>query len=171
MIPCSSGNSPTMEVSRSHLASSAARTARSLSLSISSAISPASVATRRTLSPIEPSLAWKVTASSAPRRSASGCLRSWLQKNAASLRRAHHAFVARLHPGRIEAADIAHRDEMCEQLAIARFDREIPLMLLQRGDQHLAGQLQESRLEIAGDRIRPLHQRRHFVEQLGIDQR
>ena len=39
---------------------------------------------RRTLSPIEPSFAWNVTASSPGRRAASGCLRSWLQKNAAS---------------------------------------------------------------------------------------
>jgi hypothetical protein len=73
--------------SRSHFASSAPRTAAAWSASMSSAISPASVDTRRTLSPMDPSLAWNVTASSPARRSASFCLRSWLQKKAPSERR------------------------------------------------------------------------------------
>ncbi len=76
-----------MAVSRSHLHRSAARTACSREPSATTAISAASAATRRVLSPRDPSFAWKVTASSAARRAASGCLRSCSQKKAASARR------------------------------------------------------------------------------------
>src|SRR5438105_1563869 len=72
MIPCSSGNSPTMAVKRSHLHSSAARSVSATSFPPTAAISPARVRTRRVLSPTEPSFTWKVTAFRASRKEASG---------------------------------------------------------------------------------------------------
>ena len=142
------------------------------SVSISRAISPASVATRRTLSPMEPSFAWNVTASSAASRAASGCLRSWLQKNAASDRRGR---TTRSLPARTFAGSrlsmLLTVMKCAQQLSARAFHREIPLVMLQRGDQHLARQFEETRLETAGERTGPFDQRGDFVEQRLVDQR
>ena len=134
----------------------------------SSAISPASVATRRTLSPIEPSFAWKVTASSAGKPRGQRLL-AILAPEERRVRQArpHHALVAGAHLGGIAALDVADGDEMrAVSFAVdAPSHREISLVMLQRGDQHLARQLEETRLETAGDGARPFDQRGDLVEQ------
>ena len=144
----------------------AARSAFARSASMSNAISPASVSTRRTLSPIEPSLAWNVTASSAGRRAASGCLRSWLQKNAASDSRGR---TTRSLPARTLSGSrlsmLATVMKCGSSLPSAPCTGKVALVLLQRGDQHFARQLEEARLEGTGDGAGPFDQRGDFVEQ------
>ncbi len=44
-------------------------------------------------------------------------------------------------------------------------DREVPLMFLQRGDEHFTRQREEALFELRGHRHRPLDQRGDFVQQ------
>ena len=179
MMPCSSGNSPTIAVSRSHLQSSAARRARvtgsgtrACAPPCAAAISAASVATRRALSPSEPSFAWKVTLASPSARAASGDLRSCSQKNAASASRGRTTRSIALDDfRRLAALDVGHRDEARQQLPVGALHRKVALMVLQRRDQHLSRQRQEALLEAAGERHRPFHQRRDLIEQRVAHQR
>ena len=89
MMPCSDGNSPTMAVSRSALASCAARRASaSSSGSMPAARVPARAVMRALLASMVPSRFWKTMPCSSRQRSESGCLRSSLKKNRPSSRRA-----------------------------------------------------------------------------------
>ena len=54
--------------------------------------------------------------------------------------------------------------------ALGIFDREVALVLLQRRDQHLARQREKARLEVPGERHRPLDQRGDLIEQRRGDQ-
>ena len=87
MMPCSSGNSPTISVSRSALARRAASSASALSASSIRAIVPDNVAIRSTRCNCVPSLLWYTTLPSFSTRDSSGCLRSLLKKNFASAKR------------------------------------------------------------------------------------
>ena len=167
MMPCSSGNSPTMAVKRSALASSAAR-ATSAPAEMRSPIERASDLTRaRILSRVAAELRLERDAAQLLRRALpERTLRSWSQKNAASDEpRAHHALVALAHLRRVAAFDVAHRDESAGQRPSAPSIGEIPLMVLNRRDHHFARQLEKALLEAAGDRHRPFDQRRDFIEQ------
>ena len=85
MMPCSSGNSPTISETRSALHRAAARRACDASApGTPSASLAASTSSRRTLSPSEPSLAWNTMPSSPGTRLASVALRSLSKKNFAS---------------------------------------------------------------------------------------
>ena len=140
---------------------------------MSRAISPASVATRRTLSPMEPSLAWNVTASRAGEARRQRLL-AILAPEERRIRqaRAHHAFIAGAHLGGLAALDVAHGDEVrAAACRPAVLHREIPLVMLQRGDQHFARQIEETRFETARERARPFHQRGDFIEQCLVEQR
>jgi hypothetical protein len=84
--------------------------------------------------------------------------------------RAHHALVAGAHLRRVAALDVAHGDEMRPQLAGGVLHGEVALVLLQRGDQDFARQIEEAPLERAGDGGGPFHQRGDFVEQRIVEQ-
>ena len=91
MVPCSSGNSPTMAERRSSFAIFAASSAWSGSAPTSGAISRARAAMRATRSACDPSLLWKVTDFSPSAQvaiPARASRRSLSQKKAASDRRA-----------------------------------------------------------------------------------
>ncbi len=72
---------------------------------------------------------------------------------------------------RITALDVADGDEVRHQRAVHVLDREVALMILQRGDEHLARQRQEALFEAAGNGHRPFHQGGHLVQQRVPDQR
>ena len=170
MMPCSSGNSPTIAVSRSHLQSSAARAharrvgaehglARARDLRCQRADAPRLVAERA-------ELGLEGDRIEAARARGKRLLRSCSQKNAASARRGRTTrSLPATHLRRIAAVDIADGDEARQQRAVRVFDGEIALVILQRRDQHLARQRQEARLEMPGERHRPLDQRGDFIEQ------
>ena len=126
----------------------------------------------RILSPSEPSCAWKVTASSAATRAASGCAPVLLPEEGGIREpRPHDALVARAHHCGVAALDVADRDEPRHQPPGAVLDREVALVILERRDQHFARQRQEARLERPGDRHRPFDQRGDFLEQRLLDDR
>src|SRR5580704_16996623 len=170
MTPCRSGNSPTIAVSRSHLHSSAARRVSSTGPLMAMATSVASAAMRRVLSPSEPSFTWKVTASS-PRRRAEGLTPILFEeKHRIGEPRAYHALVPLAHLGGIAALDVADRNEGGLEGAGAVLHREVTLVSLQRGDQHLARQREEARLEAPGECHRPLDERGDLLEQVLLDE-
>src|SRR5213080_2299766 len=171
MIPWRSGNSPTMWVRRSHLPSSAARSAGSTAPPMVSAIAAPSARTRRVLSPSEPSFAWKVTASSAGARAARGCLRSCSQKKAASARRAR---TTRSLPSRTFAGSRLSMLLTAMKAGRRRPEashREVTLVVRERRDQHFPRQREEALLEAPRERHRPLGERRHLIEERGGDER
>ena len=172
MMPCSSGNSPTIAVSRSHLPSSAARPAvirRPPCARRSRAAAPQCGASCRPASRAWPG---RSPHRAPARRGASGCRRSWSQKNAASARRGR---TTRSLPSRTLAGSrlsmlltVMNAGSSC---AVGILDREIALVVLQRRDQHLARQREEARLEMPGDGHGPLHQRGHLIQQRIADER
>ncbi len=85
--------------------------------------------------------------------------------------RPYHALVARPHRGRVAALDVADGDEGRQQPALRILHREVALVVLESGGQHLARQGQEALLEAPGEYDRPFHQRGHFLEQRLRDQR
>ena len=89
MMPCSSGNSPTMSVSKSALARRAAMSASCArwSLPICAPTTLAMARTRSMRSPCVPSLLWYTTFARPGTRDSSDFLRSWSKKNLASARR------------------------------------------------------------------------------------
>ena len=108
-----------MAVSRSHLHSSAARSAFRALAADRAAISPASVRTRRVLSPSEPSFAWKVTRVEAVDARGERLLAVLLpEERRIRQARAHHALIALAHLRRIAALDVAHGDEPRQQRAV-----------------------------------------------------
>ena len=122
MMPCSSGNSPTMAVSRSHLHSSAARSR----LGASAPMRGGDVAGERgargaSCRRASRACAWKVTASSAAQARRERLLAVLLpEERRVGQARAHHALVACAHLGRIAALDVADGDERRQQRARAR---------------------------------------------------
>ena len=80
------------------------------------------------------------------------------------------ALVAFAHLRGIATLDVAHRDELARQLAVRALDGEIPLVVLDRGDDHFARQRQEAPFEPAHDRHRPFDQGGHLIEQRALDQ-
>ena len=89
MMPCSSGNSPTMSVSKSALARRAAMSASCArwSLPICAPTTLAMARTRSMRSPCVPSLLWYTTFARPGTRDSSDFLRSWSEKNLASASR------------------------------------------------------------------------------------
>ena len=65
---------------------------------------------------------------------------------------AQHALVAAAHQAFGIAIGVHHRDELRRELAVGVFHREIFLVVPHHRDQHFFGQLQELRVEAAGDR-------------------
>ena len=167
MMPCSSGNSPTIAVSRSHLASCAARSAAAASAPMRSCDDAGQGRDARSLRCAQ-GAELRLESDRIERRATRGeRLRAILlpEERGVGQARPHHALVAGAHHARARAVDVADRDEPRQQRAVASFEREIALMLLQRRDQHLARQRQEARLELPGKGHRPFHQRRDFIEQ------
>ena len=151
---------------RSHLASSAARSARRGSPPIAAAIDLASARTRSVLSCSEPSCVWKVTRFRPSQRASRRCWRSVAQKKAASERRGR---TTRSLPATTCAGSVlsmlatAMNHGISAPRGVAH--REVALVVLHGGDRHLGRQLEEARVEAAGERHGPLHQRRDLVEQ------
>ena len=83
--------------------------------------------------------------------------------------RTHDALVARDHLRRVAALDVGDRDEPGHQLPLCIAHREIPLVLLHRGDQHFGRQFEELRVESSRQRDRPFDQARDLVEQRVVD--
>ena len=121
---------------------------------------PASAVIRAVLSASEPSWAWKVTLPSAVAPGFEGRLAvGGVEKRGIRKPRPHDALVAGADLGRIPAFDIGDRDEERQQPSVLRPDREIPLVVLQRRDQHFRRQFEEARFEAARQRHRPFDQR------------
>ena len=83
--------------------------------------------------------------------------------------RTDHPLVARPHLRRIAAFQIGHGDEMRQESAFNVHHREIALIILHGADQGFGGHIEKTLLKIAGQRYRPFHQRRHFIEQIRLD--
>ena len=157
-----------MAVSRSHLASSAARWARSRVIARRLGRSGRRVRViRALLSASEPSLAWKVTRVSAARRDSSVALAvGCVEKRGIGEPRPHDPLVAGADLGRIAAFDVGDGDEDaaagCRPCARTGKYRWWSCMVAISTS---GGSSQEALLEVTGERHRPFDQGRHLVEQ------
>ena len=174
MMPCSSGNSPTMAVSRSHLASWAARAVCArVGADLRRRCARRARRCARCARRASRACAWKVTASRPARRLASGCRRSCSQKNAASARRGRttRSLPARTTFG-LGTVDVADGDEARQQRAgdrsRARSSADAPAasqISTSRGSARKRGS------NSSGERHRPFHQRGDLIEQRIVDDR
>ena len=122
---------------------------------------------RATRSACVPSLAWNTMPFSAGSRSSSRTLRSWSQKNLASLSRARST---RSLPSTIAAPPsratlLATTTKRLASAPSFVVGREVALVRLHRDDQHLGRHVHELRVDRAQHRHRPFDQARHLVEQ------
>ena len=85
--------------------------------------------------------------------------------------RAQHALVAGAHALRLGAVEIGDGDEVRQQLAVGIQHMEVLLVVAHGGDQHRRRHFQKTRVERARDCYRPLHQRRHLVQQRLVQHR
>ena len=159
-----------MLVTRSHLAAGGpARRVASPSMRV--AISAASAARAALSPPMLPSCAWKVTLSrcsgTGGQRRASVLL---VEKRCVGEAGTHNALVATPHDEGSLLWNVADGDKPRQQFAVGILYREVALMFLQRGDQHLPRQLQEAILKAPGDGDRPFHQCRDLIQQRRLDQ-
>ncbi len=76
--------------------------------------------------------------------------------------------VAFDHPRGIGRRDVADDQEAVRQRAGRVEQRKVLLVRLHRQDQALGRDLEELGIELAGEHVRPLDQRRHLVEQGGV---
>ena len=115
----------------------------------------------------EPSDWWKVSLSRPAARSASGVSRSCAKKNAASASRAPHTHSLpwRDEPLGVVGA-IADRDEVRRHAAVLDQHQRL-LVVAQRRDQHLLGQIEETRVDRPADRAGVLDE----LDQLGQQRR
>ena len=95
------------------------------------------------------------------------CLFAILIKEKFGIRqtRAHHALVATNHRTGVSRADVADHQEPVRQLARTIEQRKVLLVRLHRENQALLRHIEKLLLELADEHIRPLDQRRHFVQQ------
>ena len=177
MMPCSSGNSPTMSVSRSALASSAARSACAASASPPSCapIQRARCArTRRTRSPWRAELAVVddlVEPGDARLERALAVLVE--EELGVGQARPHDALVAfdDRAPGRPARMLLTTRKRLVSRPSRVE-QREVLLVRLHRQDEALRRHGEELGVEAAGQHVRPLDQRGDLVEQrLVVDRR
>ena len=169
MMPCSSGNSPTMSVSRSALASSAAcvglRWPARRRPAARRSPWPARARARRAR-PACPACCDRPPWPGRATREASVFLRSWSKKNLASARRGRT--TRSLPPITALAScgpDVADHQELVGQLALRVEQREVLLVGLHREDQAFLRHFEELLLELADQHIGALDQRGDFVEQ------
>ena len=94
-----------------------------------------------------------------------------VKKRGVGQARANYLFVAAHDLLRIAALDVAHRDEMRQQLALGVNQREILLMALHGRDQRLGGHVEKALVESADQSYRPLDQAGHFLQQGLVDKR
>ena len=168
MMPCSSGNSPTMPVTRSALQSRAACVdLRGVGARHELGDLAGELAMRSTRSAWVPSLAWKTMSFSAGSRSSSAQLAVLVPEELGVAQpRAQHALVA-VDDGLAAVArhDVGDDDEAVGELAVLRGRREIALVRPHGDDQHLGRHVHELRVDGAEHRHRPFDQAGHFVEQ------
>ena len=171
MTPCSSGNSPTMPVTRSALreqrrplrqrAVGARRAARS-SRQPREAPHPLALAAE---------LGVERDLRRAPARgSRAACLRSRSQKCRASAKRARstRSLPATIAAPPSSASMLATKTKQWRQRARPRAEREIALVHPHRDLQHLGRQVHERGVDAAEHRHRPFDQARDFIEQAGV---
>ena len=159
-----------MLLSRSHLLSSAARSARVGSPPMAVAMARASVRTRSCLVVQRAELRLEGHALQRLEVGVEAVLAvGAVEERGVGQARAHHALVAGDHLRRVAALDVGDRDEPRHQPALCVAHREVALVLLHRRDRHLGRQLEELRVEAAGERHRPFDQGRDLVEQRGVD--
>ncbi len=166
MTPCSSGNSPTMSVTRSAFASSAARSAAAGSAPILAAIALAMKRTRSMRSACVPSLLWKTMLRRRSTRASSFVLRSWSKKNRASARRARstRSLPWMIAEGSAGARLLTSRKRCTRRPGLVG-EREVALVRLHRQDQAFLRHREERGVERPGEDGGPLDQRRHLVQQ------
>ncbi len=163
-----------MPLVRSALASRPARAASSGSAPISGASRPARACSRRARSPCVPRRAWKVTPSSAGRRSASRVRRSRSQKCRASAKRAlsTRSLPATTSGAAVGGDDVGDEGEAGGPAAVRMAQREVALVDAHRDLHDLGRQVHEAAVDAAQQRHRPLHQARDLLQQPVIgDQR
>src|ERR1700733_13352457 len=136
MMPCSSGNSPTIAVSRSHLASCAARAVSRASAPVCWAMAAAGAGRR----PHRAELVVERDAIESGAQFGERLLAILLpEERRVGQARTHDALIAGSHHAGLRTVDIADGDEPRQQASVV-LDREIALMILQRRDQHLTRQ-------------------------------
>ena len=169
MTPCSSGNSPTMPLTRSALQRCAARIACGGvgAGHVDRDLVGQDLRCARRARPGVPSLAWNTMSFRAGSRSSSRTLRSWSQKNLASDSRERSTrslpSTIVLPPSR--ATLLATTTKRLASAPSFLLVDEVALMRLHRDDQHFGRHVHELAIDGAEHRHRPFDQARDLVEQ------